>query len=157
MKLFPGKTVTVKLTYDRATTINELRRNTKLTNLLGSYYTNKAFIGQVSDSGFKLVSSEIGRGVFCVFVGDLQDSFGELEIRLHNGFRIMTSILMLFPFIGLGIAIIEEGIENSISLVPVTVFAFLATRFLILEMPFRRISKTGLNKLKEVAGLEIVE
>jgi hypothetical protein len=157
MKLFPGKTVTVKLRYDRATTLNELRRNTKLTNLLGSYYTSKEFIGQVSDSGFKLVSSEIGRGAFCVFIGDLQDSFGELEIRLHKGFRIMTSILMVFPFIVFGIATVEEGIGNSITLVPATILAFLAIRFFILEMPFRRISKTGMNKLKEVAGLEIVE
>jgi hypothetical protein len=93
----------VELRDDRATTLNVLRQNTKLTDILGSYYTNKEFIGQVGDSGFKIISSEIGRGAVCVFEAEFQDSTGRVEIRIHNAFKILFSILMLMPIIALGI------------------------------------------------------
>jgi len=95
MKIFPNKNLTIELRDDRLTTLNLLKQNTKLTNTLVSQHTDKEFIGQVHDSGFKIISSEIGRGALCVFVGELQDSFGNLEIRIHKAFKVMFSILLI--------------------------------------------------------------
>lgn len=155
MKLFPCKNVTVELKDDRATTLNELRRNTKLTSSLLSDYTDKEFIGQVSDSGFKIISSEIGRGAVCVFIGELQDSLGTLEIRIHNAFKVMFIILMLLPIIGFGITGILDGIVTS--MIPLMIMGIVFVRFVFMELSFRFISKTGLNKLEKIIGIKMVE
>lgn len=154
MKLFPNKNLTVELSNDRLTTLNELKQITKLTDRLVSEHTDKEFIGQVSDSGFKIISSEIGRGAICVFVGKLQDSIGDLEIRIHKAFKVMFSILMLMPIAGFIIAVITNGIQNSIGILIPMFMGILFVRFIFMELSFRFISKTGLNKLNRLIGLK---
>jgi hypothetical protein len=154
MKLFPHKIVMVELSDNRATTLNVLRHNTKLTDVLGSYYTDKDFIGQVDDAGFKIISSEVGRGAVCVFVGDLQDSIGRIEIRIHNAFKMMFSILMLMPIVVLAISIANEGIRESAGLIFVTLMTIVLLRFVFIEFSFRFISRTGLNKLSKITGIK---
>ena len=155
MKLFPSKTCTVQLRDDRATTLNELRRNTKLTVALVSLYTDKEFIGQVNDSGFKIISSDTGRGAVCVFIGEFQDSLGTLEIRIHKAFKIIFAVLMISPLIGLGIAGLLDGIVTA--MIPLTIIGVVLVRFVLVELSFRFISKTGLNKLEKIIGLKTVE
>ena len=116
MQLFPNKNLTVELSNDRQTTLDNLKQNTKVTDGLVSEHTGKEFIGQVNDSGFKIISSEIGRGAICVFVGELQDSFVNLEIRIHKAFKVMFSILMLMLIAGFVIALITNGIQNAIGI-----------------------------------------
>ena len=123
MKLFPSKHFTVELREDRVATLNELKRNTKLTDNLISSYTDKKFIGKVNDNGFKIISSEIGRGAVCVFTGELQDSQGKLEIRIHNAFKVMFSILLSYPLIGFGLITYNQGFEEAIKLLPVLIIA----------------------------------
>lgn len=154
MKLFPNKNITVELRDDRASTLNELRRNTKLTDKLLSDYTDKEFIGQVDERGFRIISSEIGRGAVCVFVGEFQDSIGKIEIRIHRVFKIIFSILILMPVIGFGISIATQGIEKSIAIILPMTAAILFIRFVFIELSFRFISKTGLNKLTRVIGIK---
>ncbi len=155
MKLFPCKTFTVQLRDDRVTTLNELRRNTKLTVTLVSDYTDKEFIGQVHDFGFKIISSEIGRGAVCVFIGELQDSLGTLEIRIHKAFKIIFAILMILPLIGFVIVGLLDGILTA--MIPLMIMGVVFVRFVFIELSFRFISKTGLNKLEKIIGLKTVE
>lgn len=156
MDVFPNKDLLIELRDDRATSLNELRRNTKLTNKLISEYTDKGFIGQVDDCGFKIISSEIGRGAVCVFEGDLQDSLGMIEIRIHSAFRVMFSILMLLPVIGFGVSIATQGIEKSIGLIVPAVIVILFIRFVFIELSFRFISKTGIRKLIRIIGMKVI-
>ena len=157
MKLFPNKNFTVELRDDRATTLNELKRNTKLTDNLVSEYTEKEFIGQVDDCGFKIISSEIGRGAVCVFIGDFQDMYGHLEIRIHNAFKVMFSILLLMPIVGFGIMLFTNGIENFIGIIISMIALILFVRFVFMELSFRFISKTGLSKLTKRIGIKIIK
>jgi hypothetical protein len=157
MKLFPNKNFVVELKVDRAATLNELKRNTKLTDTLVSEYTDKEFIGQVDDCGFKIISSEIGRGAVCVFIGELQDSFGTVEIRIHNAFKVMFSILMLMPIVGFGIAVLTNGIENSFGIIIPMIMGVLFVRYVFMELSFRFISKTGMNKLTKIIGIKTTE
>jgi len=153
MKLFPYKILTVKMSHDRLTTLNGLKHLTKLTDRLVSVHTKKEFIGQVTDSGFKIISSEIGRGAFCVFEGELQDTYGHLEIRIHTAFKIMTSILMLMPIAALVFDLFTQGIEKSVEMLAPVIMGILIIRFVFIEICFRFISKTGLNKLERLIGL----
>jgi|SRR5690625_5118387 len=155
MKLFPNKKLTVELSNDRLTILNELKQNTKLTDRLVSEHTDKEFIGQVSDSGFKIISSEIGRGAICVFVGELQDSIGNLEVRIHKAFKVMFSALMLMPIAGFVIAVITNGIQNLVGILVPMFIGILFVRFVFMELSFRFVSKTGLNKLNRIIGLKI--
>ncbi len=156
MKLFPNKNFTVELKDDRATSLNELRRNTKLTDKLVSVYTDKEFIGEVDDSGFKIISSEIGRGAVCVFIGELQDSIGTVEIRIHRAFKVMFSILMLMPAIGFGISIVKQGIEKSLGIIIPIIIGILFIRFVLIELSFRFISQSGFKKLTKIIRIKEV-
>jgi hypothetical protein len=156
MKLFPSKNIVVELRDDRTTTLNELRRITKLSEKLVSTHTSKEFIGQVHDGGFKIISSEVGRGAVCVFIGEFQDSIGNVEIRINNAFKVMFSILMLMPIIGLGISIATQRIEESTAAILLTTIVILFIRFVLFELSFRFISKTGFNKLTRLIGLKEV-
>jgi hypothetical protein len=156
MKLFPSKNIVVELRDDRTTTLSELRRNTKLCEKLVSAHTSKEFIGQVDDCGFKIISSEIGRGGVCVFIGELQASTGNVEIRISNAFKVMFSILMLMPIIGFGISIAKQRLAESIVPILSTVMVMLFIRFVLIELGFRFISQAGFNKLTMLIGIKQV-
>ena len=144
----------IKLSDDRATTLNELKRHTNLTDKLVSVYTDKEFIGQVDDCGFKIISSEIGRGAVCIFIGEFQDAIGTIEIRIHNAFKVLFSILMLIPLIGFGISIATYGIEKSAWVIIPMVMSVFFIRFALIELTFHFISRTGFNKLAKITGIE---
>jgi hypothetical protein len=134
MTLFPSRSFTVEFRDDRATTLKALRQNTKLTDRLVSDYTDKEFIGQVSDCGFKIISSEVGRGAVWVFIGDLQDSLGTLEIRIHNAFKVIFSILMLMPIVGFGIVGLIDQVV--IAMIPLMIMGIVFVRFVYVEISF---------------------
>ncbi len=66
MKVFPSKDYKFELYIDAEKPIEQLKRETDSSINLVSYHTNKAFIGQVEFPHFKIISSAIGRGAFCV-------------------------------------------------------------------------------------------
>ena len=111
MKLFPTKNFKAELRSDYSISMENLKSNTDITDSLTSDWTKKAFRGQVNENGFKLISSEIGRGAVCVLIGKFDGNTGEIEVRIHKAFKVMFSILMLMPIIGFGIAILTNGIE----------------------------------------------
>ena len=150
MKLFPTKNYEVVLSNDYSVSMEHLKSNTDITDLLTSDWTKKAFRGQVHENGFKIISSEIGRGAICVLVGEFDGKNGELEIRIHKAFKVMFSILMLMPIIGFGIAMITNGIEKSIGIMIPAIFAILFLRFVFIELGFRFVSNTGMNKLSKI-------
>jgi len=144
MKLFPTKNFTAELTENSATAMAELKRNTDITDSLVSDWTKKAFRGQVNENGFKIISSEIGRGAICVLIGKFDGKNGEIEVRIHKAFKIMFSILMLMPIIGFGIVFLTTEIEKSIGIIFPMIMGILFVRFVFMELSFRIVSRTGL-------------
>lgn len=155
MKIFPKKSFIIEFSNDRVVTINKLLDNTEISESLVSKHTNKEFIGEIYDDGFKIISSEIGRGALCVFIGELQDSYGNLEIRIHKAFKIMFSILVLMHFIALGIIIFTNGFENLVKMIVSLIISILLIRFVFLEFSFRKTSKIGINKLDKIIGIKV--
>ena len=69
MNIFPTNNYEFELTKERTDALSELEKNTLITDSLVSEWTKKAFIGQVNDNGFKIISSKPGRGAFCILNG----------------------------------------------------------------------------------------
>ena len=154
MKLFPTKNFKAELISDYSISMDNLKSNTDITDSLTSDWTKKAFRGQVSEVGFKIISSEIGRGAVCVLIGKFDENIGEIEVRIHKAFKVMFSILMLMPIIGFGLAILSNGIEKSTGTIIPTIMGILFIRFIFLELSFRFISNTGINKLTDILGIK---
>ncbi|WCO03625.1 hypothetical protein [Psychroserpens ponticola] len=153
MKIFPTKNYEFELTKDSLSAMSELKNNTLISDSLTSEWTKKAFIGQVNEKGFKIISSKPGRGAFCVLEGKIKSQNGSLEIRIHKAFRIMLSIIYLFPLIGFSIALFTEETKAILSLIIPTLMFIIVFRFIFTELAFRLISKNGLNKLTEIIGI----
>jgi len=154
MKLFPKKDFIAELNENSSIAMTELKRNTDITNSLVSDWTKKAFRGEVSENGFKIISSEIGRGAVCVLIGKFDENTVEIEVRIHNAFKVMFSIIMLYPFIMFGIIYYDSGLEKAVEYIPFLIIAGLAIRFVFIELSFRFISRTGLNKLTKIIGIK---
>ena len=153
MKIFPINNYEIELTKEYSDALLELEKNTLITDSLVSEWTKKAFIGQVNKNGFKIISSKPGRGAFCVLKGKLESKKGTLEIRIHKAFRIMLSIIFLFPIVGFTIALFTKEKEIILSLIIPTVMAIIVFRFVFTELAFRIISRNGLKKLTEIIGI----
>ena len=155
MKLFPSKNFIVELKSDYSISMENLKLNTDITDSLTSARTNNEFRGQVNKKGFKIISSEIGRGAFCILNGKFNERKGEIEVRIHNVFKVMLSIILLYPLAGFGIIFYQEGIQKAVELLPAFLISFVFIRFVLIELSFRFISNTGINKLTKT--LNIIE
>lgn len=157
MKLFPKRNFKAELSEISSVAMGELKRNTDITDSLISDWTKKAFRGQVNENGFKIISSEIGRGAICVLNGKFDGKTGEIEVRIHKAFKIMFSILMLMPIIGFVIIALTNGIKESFGIIIPLIVLIIFVRFIFMELSFRFISKTGLNKLTRIIGITKLE
>ena len=153
MKIFPTNNYQFELKKESSDALSELEKNTLITDSLVSEWTKKAFIGQVNRNGFKIILSKPGRGAFCILEGKVESYNGTLEIRIHKAFRVMLSLIFLFPLIGFLIALFTKEKEIIISLIIPTLMAIAVFRFIFTELAFRIISKSGLNKLTEIIGI----
>ena len=153
MNIFPIKHYEIELLNDSSKALSELENNTMITDSLSSEWTKKAFIGQVNENGFKIISSVPGRGAFCVLNGKLESKKGVVEITINKAFRIMLSIIFLFPIVGFIISFFIKEIEVSISLILPTLMSIVVFRFILTEIAFRIISKNSLKKLTKIIGI----
>lgn len=153
MNIFPIKNYEIELSNDSSKALYELKKNTMITDSLISEWTEKAFIGQVNENVFKIISSKPGRGAFCVLNGKLEAKKGSVEITINKAFRVMLSILFLFPIVGLIISFFIKEFKVSFSLIIPSLMSFVVFRFIFTEIAFRIISKSGLKKLTEIIGI----
>lgn len=154
MKLFPTKYFTAELRSDYSISMQNLKSNTDITDSLTSDWTKKEFRGQVSENGFKLISSEIGRGAICVLIGKFEGKSGKIEVRIHNAFKVLFSILLLMPIIGIVITLLTKQIEKPFGLILPLIIGIVFVRFIFIELSFRFISNTGINKLIEILTIK---
>ncbi|GGH25048.1 hypothetical protein GCM10007423_08970 [Dyadobacter endophyticus] len=79
MKLFPTKRLEFRLIDTHEDTLNTLARRTGKSENLTSQNTEKSFRGVLEGNQFKLISSAIGRGAFCVVTGAIDADRGYVE------------------------------------------------------------------------------
>ncbi|MDH7448389.1 hypothetical protein [Aquimarina sp. 2201CG14-23] len=134
-----------------------MKRRTEKSENLTSSHTDKSFRGIINGNEFKLISSAIGKGAFCVMNGTIESDSGNVKVEIHKVFRILLSIFLLFPIIGL-VAITVSGAEEfSPILILVVIGQTLIIRYAFIGLTFRFLSKESLNKLRDVLDFEWIK
>ncbi len=157
MKIFPTKELNFKLIDDQAETLNRLNRRTEKSENLTSQYTDKSFRGIIKGNEFKIISSSIGKGAFCVMTGEIESEKGNVKVEIHKVFRILLSVFLCFPIIGLIALTLTKAQEFSPIMILVMIGQILIIRFVFIGFAFKFLSKESLNRLRDVIDLEWIK
>jgi hypothetical protein len=143
MNIFPTKEQEFKLIDTQEETLDRLNRRTEKSENLTSANTDKSFRGIINGNEFKIISSVIGKGAFCVMTGKINSKNGHVKIEIHKVFKVLLSIILCFPIIGIFILVIIAQI--------------LFIRYVFIGMAFKFLSRESLNRLRDVLDLEWVK
>lgn len=154
MKIFPTKELNFKLIDDPSETLDRLNRRTEKSENLTSQYTDKSFRGIINGNEFKIISSAIGKGAFCVMTGVIESDNGNVKVEIHKVFRMLLSMILLFPIIGLFAIVLTKAQEFTSILILVTIGQILVVRYIFIGLAFKFLSRVSLNKLRDVLDLE---
>lgn len=154
MKIFPIKKYSITLINERSKAIFELQKETLSDEQFVSDWNKQTFIGKVNETNFEIKLSKKLYGNFCVFKGKLEERNGYLEIEINKTFRVILSVIFLFPIFGFLTSLFKNGFENSIELVFPTIMFIIILRFVFIELGFKIISKNGVNKLSKIIEIE---
>ncbi|MTH14018.1 hypothetical protein [Flavobacterium sp. LC2016-01] len=157
MNIFPKSYYTFKIIGEETETLERLKRRTELSESLTSKITDKSFRGIIKDNSFRIISSEIGKGAFCVLTGEIVNKDGQVEVEINKAFRILLSILLCFPFIGFITLFFSNKQEFSIISILAVILQLLMIRYVFIELAFRRFSKSSLTKLSDVLDIDYIE
>ena len=156
MKVFPTTEKKFKLIDNQETTIGRLKRRSDESVSLISAQTDKSFRGTINGNEFELISSEVGKGIFCVMSGEINSESGIVKVEIHKVVRVLAIILYVLPLVGFSLTIYSEDIEALPIFILVLIAQVLMIRFLFIGLAFKFLSKRSLNKLRDVADLEWV-
>jgi hypothetical protein len=151
MKLFPTKELKFRLVNDQAERLN---RRTERSDNLTSQFTDKSFRGLINENEFKLISSAIGKGEFCVMSGQINTVDGSVKVDIHKVFRVLLTIVLLFPLVGIILMTISGKEEFSPIMILVAIGQILMIRYIFIGLAFRFLSRESLNRLRDVLDLE---
>ena len=152
MKIFPTIELKFKLTDSQDETLDRLKRRTEHSENLTSQFTDKSFRGKIK--GFKIISSAMIFGVFCVMAGEISSEQGFVKVEVHKVFKVLLSIILLFPLIGLMLYLMSETEGFSPIFFLVVFGQLLFIRFVFIGLTFKFLSKSSLNRFRDVLDIE---
>ena len=157
MKIFPTKHYGFKLIGKKEETLDRLKRRTEKSNYLTSNWTDKTFRGKINGNEFRIISSRIGKGAFCVLSGRIDSENGIVNVEINKAFKILFGIIYLIPIVGI-ILIIKLGGEKFEPLMILSIIGqMLMIRFIGIWFFFSRFSKHSLNQLRDVLDIEWIK
>ncbi|GJM62954.1 hypothetical protein [Persicobacter diffluens] len=154
MKVFPTIEKEFVLTDNQEKTLDRLKRRTDYSKNLTSQKTDKSFRGEVNENKFKIISSAIGKGAFCVLTGEISSNRGIVKVEIHKIFKVLSSVLLLLPILGLAVEYLNRAEDFSPVFLLIVFAQLLFIRFGFIELSFRSISKSSLNRLRHVLDIE---
>ena len=157
MKPFPTIELKFRLVNDQAETLDRLNRRTDRSDNLTSQSTDKSFRGQINGNEFKLISSTIGRGAFCVMSGQINSVDGSVKVEIHKVFQILLTIILLLPLVGFIVLAISKKDEFSPIMILVVIGQILMIRYIFIGLAFKFLSRESLNRLRDVLDLEWIK
>ena len=157
MKIFPTKELKFKLLDSQTETLNRLNRRTEKSENLTSQHTDKSFRGIINGNEFKIISSAIGKGAFCEMTGAIESENGNVKVEIQKIFRILLSLFLCFPIIGLIAMILTKAQEFSPILILVMIGQILVIRYGFIGLAFKLLSRESLNRLRDVLDLEWIK
>ena len=156
MKIFPTSDYSFKLLGEPIESFERLKRRTLISDSLSSKITDKSFLGIINNNSFRLISSEIGRGAFCVLNGEIIDKNGTIKIEINKPFQILLSVILCLPIVVLISQLFSQDSHLFLLLV-VALGQILIIRFMFIEIDFKKLSKNSLNRLSDVLDIESLE
>jgi len=157
MNIFPTKEKKFKLIGEKEESLNRLNRRTEKSENLTSQYTDKSFRGMIKGNEFKVISSVIGKGAFCVMSGKINSESGNVNVEIHKVFKVLLSIFICLPIIGMIVLVLTKAQEFSLILILVMIGQILIIRYAFIGLAFKFISKESLNRLRDVLDFEWIE
>lgn len=157
MKIFPTKELKFRLMSDQVKTLERLKRRTERSENLTSQFTDKSFRGLINENEFKLISSAIGKGAFCVMSGQVNSVDGSVKVEIHKVFRILLTIILLFPLVGIILMTTIDKEEFSPIMILVAIGQILMIRYFFIGLAFRFLSRESLNRLQDVLDIEWIK
>jgi len=156
MKIFPSNNYIFKIVGEEKETIERLKRRTEMSESLTSQITDKSFRGMIKDNSFKIISSVIGKGAFCVLSGEIINQEGEVKIEINKVFRNLFSLFLCLPIIGFIAQFFSKNEELSMTFL-LLILQVLMIRYVFIEFAFRIFSKASLNRLIDVLDISYIE
>lgn len=153
---FPEKKYVFQLIDADMVSLKRLKRRTDTRSILRSQFTKKTFRGEIEGNTFKIISSSIGIGAFCILRGTVNHQKGVIDIKIHKVFKIVLAILMFFLVIAVLIIYISDVKNFSNTLIFVAFLQMIFIRYLIIEFIFIRLSNASLRRLRDVLDFEII-
>lgn len=157
MKVFPSNKYHFKLIDDDSVTLERLTRRIEKSERLISKRTEKSFIGLINGNEFRLISSETGKGALCVLNGKIKNQEGTAVVEINTPFKVIFSIFMLLPIIGLLFQIVNKTENFSFIFIIVCILQIVLIRYFFIELFFRIFSKQSVNKLSDVLDTEWID
>lgn len=157
IKLFPTKELKFRLIDGKAETLERFSRRTEKSENLTSQFTEKSFRGLINENEFKVISSVIGAGTFCVMTGQIDLNGGNVSVEIHKAFRVSFIIIFFLLIIGnIGMVVIKLE-EFSSAMVLILVGQILIIRYIIMEFAFRLLSRRSLHRLRKILNIEWIK
>lgn len=157
MRIFPTKELKFKLIDSQEETLNRLNRRTEKSEKLISQHTDKSFRGIINGNQFKLISSAIGKGAFCVMSGEINSDSGNVKVEIHKAFKILLSILLCLPTIAIITLILTKPHELLPFLILIMIGQVLIIRYVFIGLAYNFLSKDSLSRLRNVLDCEWVK
>ncbi|EDP95013.1 hypothetical protein U8527_08285 [Kordia algicida OT-1] len=156
MKFFPTTERSFRLIDTQSKTIDRLKRRTDPSEKLTFKYTDRSFRGMITENKFKLISSAIRKNVFCVMKGEINDKTGYVCVEIHKAFKVLLSIILCFPMVGITIAILVDKEKFHPVLILVAILQFLMIRYIFIAFAFKYASGYSMNRLRDVLDVEFI-
>lgn len=156
MKIFPSKELKFKLLDSKFETMERLKRRTEYTKNMTSSFTDKSFRGIVQANEFRIISSEIGKGAFCVLDGKIENEEGFVNLYINKAFKILFSLIFILPFLGIVFQTINNP-NDFLIFILVALMQILMIRYFFIGFLFTRMSKHSMNRLRDVLDIEFIK
>lgn len=153
-ELFPTTRRKFILYNSQEETVNRLKRRTEDSYILASKHTDKSFIGDINNNQFRIISSVIGTGAFCVLTGEINDTEGYVQVKVHIGFKILISIPVLVLIILSLISPLLGWEDTQMPDIRFLLLLVLFIRYIYVGISFKVLSKQSLNRLRDVLDFE---
>ena len=150
MKLFPSKNLSISISGEADDFFKRLESLTEKSRKLITVQTQKPFIGQVNDKGFKIISSTVGVGALAVFELNYIQDKTKLKITLNPPFKILMIVLLTFIFGAVVFNMIKIGLPRGLGLLIPLAMGIAGVRLVLFGLFFRISSNLGIDKIKNV-------
>ncbi|GEP52834.1 hypothetical protein FNO01nite_35060 [Flavobacterium noncentrifugens] len=150
MAIFPQNNYSIEITGDNKSSLSKLKSQTLPKDQFVTNWDNQIFIGEIQEDEFEIHLSKKIIGEICILKGKFDDQRVTLSVQTGKIFKILLLIITLFSFSGIIVSIIQNKLEAIFPLVMI----ILVMRFIFLELGFRFFSKSAINKLTEIIGIQ---